>query len=487
MKRDYPTLIKALILLGISYAILFYGLGRNAMQLWDEARVAVKSYEMMHNHNFIVPNYGGKPDMWSLKPPLVLWMQIGAYHLFGFSEFSARFPSALMALLTSVLLFSFCTFYIKDSLLGLWASLILLSSRGYVRLHVARHADYDSTLIFFLTLSALAWFLYLEYPKHKNRSVWISSISTGLAILTKSIAGAFFLPGLFLYTLLAGKIKNVLFSRIFWFSVIVGTSIFLWHYILREYFNPGYIRALQTMQIGRYVDSSNVGASDYTYYIENFIKDFGPWIYSIPLSVVGLLYANSIQKKLGFYSLLLATTLITLLTFSKAQFEWYEAPVYPILSLTVAIGIKNILSIAIGKISIKHSTVRIYIILTILIFIHPLYRSWRRISQDLYIKEDSIKHATYNQYGEFFNKRNPPEKLYIYYSDYNSTIDFYKYKFPEKEIMSKIPLDASVGDTALICEDQFKKTVRNTAYISIIDSLYNCILCSVDSLKNSPK
>jgi len=62
----------------------------------DEPRYAQVAREMFLRHDWITPTLGGFD--WFEKPALLYWLQIIAYKIFGVSEFSARFGSALFGL-----------------------------------------------------------------------------------------------------------------------------------------------------------------------------------------------------------------------------------------------------------------------------------------------------------------------------------------------------------------------------------------------------
>ncbi len=64
----------------------------------DEPRYAQVAREMFERSDWITPTLGG--FNWFEKPALLYWLQIASYHIFGVSEFSARFGSAIFGLLT---------------------------------------------------------------------------------------------------------------------------------------------------------------------------------------------------------------------------------------------------------------------------------------------------------------------------------------------------------------------------------------------------
>ncbi len=94
------------------YAILFFAcvlfhiLGTWSLPLIDrdEPRFAEASREMIERGNYIVPYFNNQLRL--DKPPLTYWAQVASYHIFGENDFAARFPSAIAAALTAILIFA---------------------------------------------------------------------------------------------------------------------------------------------------------------------------------------------------------------------------------------------------------------------------------------------------------------------------------------------------------------------------------------------
>jgi 4-amino-4-deoxy-L-arabinose transferase-like glycosyltransferase len=84
-------------------AFYLYGLGAVPLVGPDEPRYAQVAREMLARHDLITPTLGGLP--WFEKPPLLYWMMMASYRVFGVSEFSARLGPALCALLTAVFIY----------------------------------------------------------------------------------------------------------------------------------------------------------------------------------------------------------------------------------------------------------------------------------------------------------------------------------------------------------------------------------------------
>jgi 4-amino-4-deoxy-L-arabinose transferase-like glycosyltransferase len=133
-------------------SIFFVHLG--AASLWDEDETLYASCarEMMQRGDWVVPVFNGQlfPD----KPPLMFWLMMGGFKLFGTNEFGARFFSAVLGLGTAWLTY-FLGRRLFNSRVGLWAGLITASTIIFTV--SARAATVDSALVFVTTLAMLCF------------------------------------------------------------------------------------------------------------------------------------------------------------------------------------------------------------------------------------------------------------------------------------------------------------------------------------------
>lgn len=86
------------MLLTLTAAVYFYGLGRAPFVGADEPRYAQVAREMYERGDAVTPTLGG--HTWFEKPALAYWTAIAGYKLFGVSEQSARLGVALAGWLT---------------------------------------------------------------------------------------------------------------------------------------------------------------------------------------------------------------------------------------------------------------------------------------------------------------------------------------------------------------------------------------------------
>jgi len=273
------------IFLSLLYFPLFLNLDFFPFQIWDEAREAIHAYEMYHSGNYLVAQYEGSPDMWSLKPPMLTWLQCFFIHFLGFGELAIRLPSALSALGTCLLVLQFITNITAKPAMGYISAILLLCFDSFTNIHASRTGDIDALLTFFLTWSMIQCYLFL-FSNRKHRHILLFFLSLTCAVLTKGIAGLLFLPVylfLLVYKLLiinpphfnyyknqSNTTKKYLYIIKAWLAfyykhvylliksvfrnqkvtrnALVGAALFcvcvVGFYLGREILNPGYIEAV---------------------------------------------------------------------------------------------------------------------------------------------------------------------------------------------------------------------------------------------------
>ena len=358
-----------LLLLLICFPIFLF-LDALTIRLCDESRLTINACEMFHTGNYLIPTFNGAPDMWNTKPPLMIWLQVFSMKLFGINEWAVRFPSALAALFTCVVLMFFSVRYLKNFWFGFIWVLVLITSSGYIEIHAIRTGDYDALLTFFLTLGSFSFFVFLENTKPKY--LYLFFIAMAFAVLTKSSAALMMIPGLFIYTVLSKKLIFLLKNK----NLYLGLSIFLIsagaYYFFRETHNPGYIKAVLENEFGgRFFDTVEEHKQNFWFYFGNlFDYRFIIWVFFVPAGIiVGRKTKDTRIKNLTFFASI--TTLSYFLVISSAQTKlwWYAVLMYPFLSLFVGIFIFHIFSLLKEKEKLKHKMFPC--IFLILIFITP--------------------------------------------------------------------------------------------------------------------
>jgi 4-amino-4-deoxy-L-arabinose transferase-like glycosyltransferase len=239
--------------------IFFFGLSIPLLGP-DEPRYAQVAREMFERGDWVTPTLGGFD--WFEKPALLYWLQIASYHLFGVSEFAARFGSAVFGLGTILSLWILGRFLAtedtenhreiktneKDSFSSVnsvagkdfanWLALIAASSIGL--LVFSRGASFDIILTFPITASLVSFFIFDLTQSRKDAKTQTENSQKfyllpfgfcllfyffiGVAIIAKGLIGIVFPFAIVgFYYVLSWKLP----SKTFIFSLFWGTILSL--------------------------------------------------------------------------------------------------------------------------------------------------------------------------------------------------------------------------------------------------------------------
>jgi len=180
-RKIYPLII---VISAIFFFIPF--LGSVHLFDWDEINFAESAREMIVTGNFSRVQIDFHP-FWE-KPPLFFWIQALSMKLFGINEFAARFPNAVIGILTLLTLY-FIGKKLYDEKFGLiWALAYLGSFLPHIYF---KSGIIDPFFNFFIFLSVI--FLAKSIRDNgENKGLkyaFLAGISIGLATLTKGPVG----------------------------------------------------------------------------------------------------------------------------------------------------------------------------------------------------------------------------------------------------------------------------------------------------------
>ncbi|WP_460672876.1 ArnT family glycosyltransferase [Larkinella ripae] len=194
MPRIPSRFIPVLILLA---GALFYlpFLGRVHLFDWDEINFAESAREMIVTGNYTRVQINFQP-FWE-KPPLFFWLQVLAMKVFGINEFAARFPNAVIGIITLLVLYLIGKKLVDARFGLLWA----LAYFGSLTPHLYfKSGIIDPTFNLFIFLSV--WFMaraVSRYGTSKATGLAVfSGLFVGLAVLTKGPVGGLLLGLTFL-------------------------------------------------------------------------------------------------------------------------------------------------------------------------------------------------------------------------------------------------------------------------------------------------
>lgn len=229
--NNIPTRL-IILLLGALIFIPF--LGEAHLFDWDEINFAEAAREMLLTQNFQEVQIGY--EVFTEKPPLFFWLQAASMHVFGVNEFAARFPNAIIGIITLLVLFQIGK-RLKDSAFGVIWVLVYISS-------FLPHLYFKSGLIdptfnlfiflgiYFVTLlTENEEFYYIKNRKLRRiKLLTFSAFFVGLAVLTKGPVGLLLHILTFsLYLVMTKFKKNHSFTELLWFSFVFILTAFTWY------------------------------------------------------------------------------------------------------------------------------------------------------------------------------------------------------------------------------------------------------------------
>ncbi len=188
------------LLTAVASALLLVGLSAPLTDP-DEGRHAEIAREMWVTGDWLAPRFLGQPYL--DKPPMLYWLCLGSFQLFGPQVWAARLIPAVCALLTVL-----ATYGLGRRLVGetsAWrGALALTMSLGFVT--CGRFLILESVLTLFVTTSLLTGWCALAEPHRWRRWWFLSAVLCGLGTLTKGpVAAVIVLPPLVMQAWLARR------------------------------------------------------------------------------------------------------------------------------------------------------------------------------------------------------------------------------------------------------------------------------------------
>ena len=216
------------LLFGLSIVLLFPGLGKTPLWIYDEVRNAECAREMYERGDWIVPTFNG--GLRTLKPPLHYYFMFGGFKIFGVTEWGARFFSAVFGVLTIFITYFFVKKYSSQTQAFI-TSLVLLASTHF--LFEFRMSVPDPYLIFLNTASIFT--AYTFFKEKKNYWLWLCAITMGLGTLAKGPV-AIALPGaaIFIWLIWEKKLKEIFTWKIIVAGIIMCVVALPWYLLVHK-------------------------------------------------------------------------------------------------------------------------------------------------------------------------------------------------------------------------------------------------------------
>jgi 4-amino-4-deoxy-L-arabinose transferase-like glycosyltransferase len=264
------TRTDALLLAGFCAFLFFYGLAQFGLIGADEPRYAQVAREMLERHDLITPVLGGRP--WLEKPPLYYWQAMLAYKIFGVSDWSARFPSALDATFLVLAVYFFLRRFRPGSELD--GALITASSAGIVG--YSRAASTDMALAAAFTMAMLGWWAWRESENRIHLAIFYAGVALGTLAkgpVAPLLAGVIIV----LYAAAVRELRVAL--KTLWLpGIFLFCAIALPWYVAVQVRNPEFFREFIVQHnLGRFSQNLYHHTEPFWYYLPVTALALVPW------------------------------------------------------------------------------------------------------------------------------------------------------------------------------------------------------------------
>lgn len=330
--ENESVLIITLMMLCLS--LFFFRLG--ARPLWDidEGMHAATSKAMVLSGDWVTPQYNG--ENFYDKPPLYNWLAAFSFLVFGFTEFAARLPAALLGFgcVMITYLLGRRMFNLQVAFLS---AVVLATSAEYIVL--SRVVVHDISLVFFDTLALALFFLGYQNARHRKRNFLLGYAALGLAVLAKGPVGMV-LPAMIIALFLIYK-KQLCFLKemqIGWGALIFLAIAAPW-YILISLKNPDYVEYFFIKKnVGSFLSKTSQHQEPFYYYIPVLLGGFFPWSCFLPLSLIHVFRFDLKNKSEEMVFLLIWFGCIFLFfSTARSKLATYILPLYPAASILVGL------------------------------------------------------------------------------------------------------------------------------------------------------
>jgi hypothetical protein len=237
-----PPTRRALFVILIALAALLHvaTIGSGDLYSQTEGQYAGAAREMVETHHWLLPTNDGVPRL--QKPPLLYWLIIFSFKLFGVNAAAARLPVAL-AVVASVGLIFLIGEKLTDYWRGFIAGLIYLSFCGtFLLARIVMPEPLVSALIAGAIFCGLC-----GYQRRRYRSTWFAGfwICAALACLTKGLLGVAYPAAVFLLLSVFYREARMRFGALLRWEYLALFALIVapWH-IWAEWHFPGYFRYL---------------------------------------------------------------------------------------------------------------------------------------------------------------------------------------------------------------------------------------------------
>jgi 4-amino-4-deoxy-L-arabinose transferase-like glycosyltransferase len=347
-------------ILAIALITLFWGIGDIGLIDETEPRFVEAARQMLLTGDWITPFFDGEARF--DKPPLIYWLMVVCFKVFGISEWAARIPSALSALSIVLLCFyvlkryssslnpqafSKATLHRSEWAGWLGATMLMLNLNTYFW---GRTGYADMLLTACMSGSLLAFFMgYAQAEKPKIQRRWYGAvyILTALAVLTKGPI-AILLPAGIIggFALYLGNLRQVMREMHLVRGILAILALALPWYVLVTIANgEAFVDSFFGYHnLERFSSVVNHHSGPWYFHFIVILVGFLPWSAYLPAALYQTQpwrrkqwQGRSRSEQLGLYATIWFGIILGFFTISVTKYFSYTLPLMPAAAILVSL------------------------------------------------------------------------------------------------------------------------------------------------------
>jgi 4-amino-4-deoxy-L-arabinose transferase len=323
--------------IGLYLLIYILPLGVRPMVIPDETRYVEIPREMLASGDWVVPHLNGL--RYFEKPPLGYWLNAVAMMLLGENAFAVRFPSAMSAGISALLVFLLVRRFTGRHLPAIVAAVVFLTSAEVLAVGVFNVLD--TLLSLFVTAGMVSFFFAHMAVKRWNKFGFLAlfGVCCGLAFLTKGFL-AFAVPAVAIVPFLIWERRWQDLLKVPWLPIAVAVVVALpWAVMIHLRESDFWHYFFWTQHIKRFL--SPIGGQHpepFWFFIPALVMGALPWTALFPAAISGVRQAGLRHPVLRFAVCWLVFPFLFFSTCS-GKLLTYILPCFPPLAILISIGL----------------------------------------------------------------------------------------------------------------------------------------------------